>query len=308
MSATTDESPILRQSHTYIGAFVDSLWLEDGLSKNTLGAYRSDLEIFASWLARFHNKHILQTTVVEITAFMAQRRADKASSANRRLTVLKRFFRYMIRQNLLFEDPCLHLRPAKQAQRFPTSLTEAQIEALLAAPNTSEALGLRDRAMLELMYASGLRVSELIQLKLIHIRLNEGVIHIYAGKGNKDRLVPFGAQAAEILAQYLDHSRPELLGDQISEYLFIGRNTGTCLTRQAFWHVIRRYAVIAGISGHLSPHTLRHAFATHLLNHGADLRVVQLLLGHADISTTQIYTHIARERLKNIHQQHHPRG
>jgi integrase/recombinase XerD len=308
MISTKEQSPILRQSLVNIGSFVDSLWLEDGLSQNTLGAYRSDLEIFATWLAKQYQKPILQTSSVEITAFMAERRTDKATSANRRLTVLKRFFRYMIRQNLLTEDPCLHLRAAKQAVRFPTSLSETQVEALMAAPAIDQALGLRDRAMLELMYASGLRVSEMIHLKLIHIRLNEGVIHIVAGKGNKERLVPFGAQAAGWIEDYLKNARPELLGDKTSEYLFIGRHTGDCLTRQAFWYVIRRYATIAGVSGHLSPHTLRHAFATHLLNHGADLRVVQLLLGHADISTTQIYTHIARERLKNIHQQHHPRG
>jgi integrase/recombinase XerD len=287
---------------------LDALWLEDGLSKNTLEAYRSDLEIFAQWLDMTHQRNLLQTSAVDITQFMAIRRADKATSANRRLTVLKRFFRYMIRQNFLIEDPCLQLRPAKQGMRMPVSLTEQQVEALLQAPNLEEDLGLRDRAMIELMYASGLRVSEMIHLKLIHLRLNEGIIHIMGGKGNKERLVPFGGEAAQYLQQYLEQARPQLLQNQTSEYLFIGRHTANCLTRQAFWYVIKRYAQIAGIPGHLSPHTLRHAFATHLLNHGADLRVVQLLLGHADISTTQIYTHIARERLKNIHQQHHPRG
>ena len=308
MDKTQEQSLILRQSIDSISGFIDALWLEDGLSKNTLEAYRSDLEIYANWLDQAHQKNILQSTVVEITDFMAKRRVDKATSANRRLTVLKRFFRYMIRQNRLTEDPCLNLRPAKQAMRFPTSLTEAQVEALLQAPNTEENLGLRDRAMLELMYASGLRVSEIIVLKLIHLRLNEGIIHIIGGKGNKERLVPFGGEAAQWLEQYIEQARPPLLENKTSEYLFIGRHTANCLTRQAFWYVIKRYATLAGIQGHLSPHTLRHAFATHLLNHGADLRVVQLLLGHADISTTQIYTHIARERLKNIHQQHHPRG
>ena len=308
MDKTQEQSLILRQSIDSISGFIDALWLEDGLSKNTLEAYRSDLEIYANWLDQAHQKNILQSTVVEITDFMAKRRVDKATSANRRLTVLKRFFRYMIRQNLLTEDPCLNLRPAKQAMRFPTSLSEAQVEALLQAPNTEENLGLRDRAMLELMYASGLRVSEIIVLKLIHLRLNEGIIHIIGGKGNKERLVPFGGEAAQWLEQYIEQARPPLLENKTSEYLFIGRHTANCLTRQAFWYVIKRYAIVAGIQGHLSPHTLRHAFATHLLNHGADLRVVQLLLGHADISTTQIYTHIARERLKNIHQQHHPRG
>jgi integrase/recombinase XerD len=308
MDKSPEQSLILRQSIDSISGFIDALWLEDGLSKNTLEAYRSDLEIYAHWLDQAHQKNILQSSVVEITDFMAKRRVDKATSANRRLTVLKRFFRYMIRQNLLTEDPCLNLRPAKQAMRFPTSLSEAQVEALLQAPNTEENLGLRDRAMLELMYASGLRVSEIIVLKLIHLRLNEGIIHIIAGKGNKERLVPFGGEAAQWLEQYIEQARPPLLENKTSEYLFVGRHTANCLTRQAFWYVIKRYATLAGIQEHLSPHTLRHAFATHLLNHGADLRVVQLLLGHADISTTQIYTHIARERLKNIHQQHHPRG
>jgi len=308
MDKSPEQSLILRQSIDSISGFIDALWLEDGLSKNTLEAYRSDLEIYAHWLDQAHQKNILQSSVVEITDFMAKRRVDKATSANRRLTVLKRFFRYMIRQNLLTEDPCLNLRPAKQAMRFPTSLSEAQVEALLQAPNTEENLGLRDRAMLELMYASGLRVSEIIALKLIHLRLNEGIIHIIGGKGNKERLVPFGGEAAQWLEQYIEQARPPLLENKTSEYLFVGRHTANCLTRQAFWYVIKRYATLAGIQEHLSPHTLRHAFATHLLNHGADLRVVQLLLGHADISTTQIYTHIARERLKNIHQQHHPRG
>jgi len=308
MDKSPEQSLILRQSIDSISGFIDALWLEDGLSKNTLEAYRSDLEIYAHWLDQAHQKNILQSSVVEITDFMAKRRVDKATSANRRLTVLKRFFRYMIRQNLLTEDPCLNLRPAKQAMRFPTSLSEAQVEALLQAPNTEENLGLRDRAMLELMYASGLRVSEIIVLKLIHLRLNEGIIHIIGGKGNKERLVPFGGEAAQWLEQYIEQARPPLLENKTSEYLFVGRHTANCLTRQAFWYVIKRYATLAGIQEHLSPHTLRHAFATHLLNHGADLRVVQLLLGHADISTTQIYTHIARERLKNIHQQHHPRG
>lgn len=301
-------SPILRQSHQEIAGFIDTLWLEDGLSRNTLEAYRSDLEIYAHWLDTTHQKNILESTELEITGFMAKKRADKATSANRRLTVLKRFFRFCLRQNKLTIDPCLHIRPAKQLMRLPTSLSEKQIEQLLLAPNTDEALGLRDRAMLELMYASGLRVSEIIAIKFLQLRLNEGVIHIIGGKGNKERLVPFGAQAASWIQMYVNEARPSLLGEQQSEFLFIGRYTGEHLSRQAFWYLIKRYAMIAGIEGHLSPHTLRHAFATHLLNHGADLRVVQLLLGHADISTTQIYTHVARERLKNIHQQHHPRG
>jgi integrase/recombinase XerD len=308
MSEKLETSPILKESQSQIDAFCDALWLEDGLAKNSLSAYRQDLLIFATWLDQGYQKKLTQTTPVEITAFMAARQADKATTANRRLTVLKRFFRYAIRSQCLVDDPCQNLRAAKQALRFPTSLSEKQIEDLLSAPQIDAPLGLRDRAMIELMYASGLRVSEIVALKLIHLGMNEGVIRIMGGKGNKERLVPFGAQAAYWLQKYIQEARPLLLGQKISEYLFIGRYTGGGLTRQAFWVLIKRYAVIANIPVKLSPHTLRHAFATHLLNHGADLRVVQLLLGHADISTTQIYTHVARERLKNIHHQHHPRG
>jgi integrase/recombinase XerD len=308
ISIKSNTSTILRQSLDEIAYFIDSLWLENGLSKNTLSAYRSDLEIFANWLFTTYQKSILEATQVELTAFMAAKRADKASSANRRLTVFKRFFRFCIRQNKLKEDPCLYLRQAKQLMRLPVSLSEKQIENLLLAPNVEDPLGLRDRAMLELMYASGLRVSEIIEIKFLHLRLGEGVLHILSGKGNKERLVPFGAQAANWIQRYVDEARASILGNHTSDYLFVGRYTGEHLSRQAFWYMIKRYAIIAGIEGHLSPHTLRHAFATHLLNHGADLRVVQLLLGHADISTTQIYTHVARERLKNIHQHHHPRG
>lgn len=311
MSLTHDlvePSVSLKESQSKIDLFCDGLWLEDGLSKNSLNAYRQDLIIFASWLEREYQKSLTQTTPVEVTAFMAARQADKATTANRRLTVLKRFFRYAIRNGWQMEDPCQNLRAAKQPQRFPSSLSEKQVEDLLAAPNLEEPLGLRDRAMIELMYASGLRVSEIVALKLIHLGMNEGVIRIVGGKGNKERLVPFGAEAATWMQRYLNESRPLLLGNKISEFVFIGRYTGDGLTRQAFWALIKRYALLANIPVKLSPHTLRHAFATHLLNHGADLRVVQLLLGHADISTTQIYTHVARERLKNIHHQHHPRG
>ncbi|MFM8151875.1 MAG: site-specific tyrosine recombinase XerD, partial [Polynucleobacter victoriensis] len=206
----------------------------------------------------------------------------------------------------------LNLRAAKQAPRFPKTLSESQVEALLGAPDTDTPLGIRDRTMLELMYASGLRVSEMVDLKTIEVGLNEGVVRVISGKGGKERLVPFGAEAATWLKKYLEVARPQLLDTKAqhkaTQDLFLARHTGQGMTRQAFWHIIKRYATLAGIDVPLSPHTLRHAFATHLLNHGADLRVVQLLLGHADISTTQIYTHVARERLKNIHQQHHPRA
>jgi integrase/recombinase XerD len=293
-----------------IDQFCDACWLEDGLSKNSLSAYRRDLSLFANWLELDSEctKSIYQVVEADLTAYMASKRDDKASTANRRLTVFKRFYRYALRQHLVEQDPCLKLRAAKQAQRFPKVLSEEQITTLLNTPDTAEALGLRDRTMLELMYASGLRVSEIVSLKTVALGLNEGVVRVVNGKGGKERLVPFGAEAGDWLRRYLQEARPVLLEGKTCQEVFVGRHTGSGLTRQAFWSIIKRYAQLADIKVPLSPHTLRHAFATHLLNHGADLRVVQLLLGHADISTTQIYTHVARERLKSIHAQHHPRG
>jgi integrase/recombinase XerD len=293
-----------------IDQFCDACWLEDGLSKNSLSAYRRDLSLFANWLELDSEctKSIYQVVEADLTAYMASKRDDKASTANRRLTVFKRFYRYALRQHLVEQDPCLKLRAAKQAQRFPKVLSEEQITTLLNTPDTAEALGLRDRTMLELMYASGLRVSEIVSLKTVALGLNEGVVRVVNGKGGKERLVPFGAEAGEWLRRYLQEARHVLLEGKTCQEVFVGRHTGSGLTRQAFWSIIKRYAQLADIKVPLSPHTLRHAFATHLLNHGADLRVVQLLLGHADISTTQIYTHVARERLKSIHAQHHPRG
>ena len=293
-----------------IDQFCDACWLEDGLSKNSLSAYRRDLTLFANWLELDSEctKSIYQVVEADLTAYMASKRDDKASTANRRLTVFKRFYRYALRQHLVEQDPCLKLRAAKQAQRFPKVLSEEQITTLLNTPDTDQALGLRDRTMLELMYASGLRVSEIVSLKTVALGLNEGVVRVVNGKGGKERLVPFGAEAGEWLRRYLQEARHVLLEGKTCQEVFVGRHTGSGLTRQAFWSIIKRYAQLADIKVPLSPHTLRHAFATHLLNHGADLRVVQLLLGHADISTTQIYTHVARERLKSIHAQHHPRG
>ena len=293
-----------------IDQFCDACWLEDGLSKNSLSAYRRDLTLFANWLELDSEgtKSIYQVIEADLTAYMASKRDDKASTANRRLTVFKRFYRYALRQHLVEQDPCLKLRAAKHAQRFPKVLSEEQITTLLNTPDTAEALGLRDRTMLELMYASGLRVSEIVSLKTVALGLNEGVVRVVNGKGGKERLVPFGAEAGEWLRRYLQEARHVLLEGKTCQEVFVGRHTGSGLTRQAFWVIIKRYAQLADIKVPLSPHTLRHAFATHLLNHGADLRVVQLLLGHADISTTQIYTHVARERLKSIHAQHHPRG
>lgn len=295
-----------------IDTFIDALWLEEGLSKNTLEAYRRDLTLYATWLkTRAHPLDLEHSTELELQAyFAAQHAKTKASTANRRLTVFKRYFRWALREGLVSADPCLKLQSAKQALRVPKTLSESQVEALLAAPDTSTALGVRDRTMLELMYASGLRVSELVTLKTFNISLADNVLRV-VGKGSKERLVPFGEIASEWLHRYLTHARAELLAGKQTDDLFItvrGATAGQAMTRVMFWMVVKKYALAAGIRVPLSPHTLRHAFATHLLNHGADLRAVQLLLGHADISTTTIYTHIARERLAQLHARHHPRG
>ncbi len=297
-------------SQNAIDQFCDACWLEDGLSKNTLAAYRRDLSLLAQWLAeqKAPITDLHRVREADLTAYMAAKRSDKATTANRRLTVFKRFYRHALRHGYIPEDPCAKLRAAKQAQRFPKVLGEDQVNALLNAPNIEEPLGLRDRTMLELMYASGLRVSEIVALKTVSLGMNEGVVRVVNGKGGKERLVPFGAEAGQWLRTYLQEARPILLEGKSCQEVFVGRRTGHGLSRQAFWVIIKRYANLAGIVAPLSPHTLRHAFATHLLNHGADLRVVQLLLGHADISTTQIYTHVARERLKSLHATHHPRG
>ena len=300
-----------QQSQQAIDLFLDALWLEDGLSANTLAAYRRDLTLYADWLASHHAQKVLDDTQeVHLQAYAAVRHANsKATSANRRLTVFRRYFHWAAREHRIQVDPTLRLLPAKQAMRVPGTLTEAQVESLLDAPDVQSELGLRDRTMLELMYASGLRVSELVKLKIFEVGLNEHVLRI-TGKGDKERLVPLGLEAATWLQRYMQEARPVLLKGRASDALFVtGRIDGLQgMTRQMFWVIIRKYALQAGIREHLSPHTLRHAFATHLLNHGADLRAVQMLLGHADISTTQIYTHVARERLKQLHARHHPRG
>jgi integrase/recombinase XerD len=290
-----------------IDEFCDTLWLEDGLAKNSLEAYRRDMTLFGTWLAEQHGKDLHAVQAQDILAYFAARHADtKATSANRRLAVLKRFYQMALRQNRIHVDPCLKLKSAKQAPRTPKTLSEAQVEALLAAPDVSTPLGLRDRTMLELMYASGLRVSELVLLKTMELGMNEGVLRI-TGKGAKTRLVPFGEEARQWIERYLKEGRLAILNGQVNDALFVTARGGP-MTRQMFWILIKKHALKADINAPLSPHTLRHAFATHLLNHGADLRVVQLLLGHADISTTQIYTHVARERLKKLHAEHHPRG
>ncbi len=293
-----------------IDTFIDALWLEEGLSKNTLAAYRRDLTLFGNWLAVQGNCLKDGTELLLNSYFADQHAVTRATTANRRLTVFKRFYRWALRERLLAIDPTLKLQAAKQPLRMPKTLTEAQVEALLNAPDTSVALGMRDRTMLELMYASGLRVSELVNLKVLNVSLSDNVLRVF-GKGNKERLVPFGEVASRWLKVYLAQPRAELLAGHASEALFVtqrGSTPGTGMSRVMFWMIVKKYAQLAGITAPLSPHTLRHAFATHLLNHGADLRAVQLLLGHVDISTTTIYTHVARERLKNLHAQHHPRG
>jgi integrase/recombinase XerD len=291
-----------------IDDFCDTLWLEDGLSKNTLDAYRRDLRLFSGWLAKKRpGVGLLQAGQGDIAAYFAARHDDtKASTANRRLSVLKRFYQQALRLHRISEDPCLKLASAKQPARFVHTLSEAQVEALLAAPDLREPLGIRDRTMLELMYASGLRVSELVALRIDEVGMNEGVVRV-TGKGTKTRLVPFGQEARQWIERYLREARGIILNGQQDDALFVTGRGGP-MTRQMFWVVVKKHASKAGITAPLSPHTLRHAFATHLLNHGADLRVVQLLLGHSDISTTQIYTHVARERLKQLHAIHHPRG
>jgi len=291
-----------------IDEFCDTLWLEHGLAKNSLDAYRRDLRLFAGWLhAKRPGRGLLGVQAEDLAGYFAERHADtKPSTANRRLSVLKRFYQLALRRNQVAEDPCLKMATARQPQRFVHTLTEEQVEALLGAPDVSTPLGLRERTMLELMYASGLRVSELVALKLVELSLNDGVLRI-TGKGSKTRLVPFGAEARLWIERYLKDARGIILNGQVDDALFVTGRGGP-MTRQMFWILIKKHAARAGILAPLSPHTLRHAFATHLLNHGADLRVVQLLLGHSDISTTQIYTHVARERLKHLHAHHHPRG
>ncbi|WP_443112949.1 site-specific tyrosine recombinase XerD [Herbaspirillum seropedicae] len=307
MGRTTPKIEAPAVSREAIDEFCDSLWLEDGLSKNTLEAYRRDMTLYAHWLYQERAKALYETQAEDLNAYFAARHDQtKPSSSNRRLAVLKRFFQLALRQHHVAADPCLKLRSARQPQRFPKTLSEGQVEALLAAPDVSTPLGLRDRAMIELMYASGLRVSELVLLKSIEVGMNEGVLRV-TGKGSKTRLVPFGEEAGSWLMRYLGQARAQILQGQVDDALFVTARGGP-MTRQMFWTLIKKYALQAGVTARLSPHTLRHAFATHLLNHGADLRVVQLLLGHADISTTQIYTHVARERLKQLHAAHHPRG
>lgn len=288
-----------------IDVFIDAMWLESGLSKNTLSAYRSDLLQFCRFI---ENTNLLRVEQSHIQRYLAYCLAQgiKSSSSARVLSTLRRFYLYQVRENKITEDPCAQVSSPKLGRPLPKSLSEDEVESLLEAPDINKPLGLRDRAMLETLYATGLRVSELVTLKLLEINMQAGVIRIL-GKGNKERLVPLGQEALEWIERYLQSARAELLKRKLCDAVFITAR-GAAMSRQAFWYLIKRYAQQAGIKHALSPHTLRHAFATHLLNHGADLRSVQILLGHADLSTTQIYTHIARERLQSMHAQHHPRG
>jgi len=288
-----------------IDQFLDAVWVEQGLSENTLSAYGSDLRIFAKWLA---GKSMLEVDGAELSSFLASRYKEGIGnrSSARILSSLRRFYAYYIRENNIKVDPTALIESPHIGQPLPASLSEQDVELLLDAPEVTNALGFRDRAMLEMLYATGLRVSELVNLKFEQISFRQGVVRII-GKGNKERLVPVGEEAMSWLENYMGQARKTILGERQCDYLFVTNRAGS-MTRQAFWHIIKRHAKKAGINKELSPHTLRHAFATHLLNHGADLRVVQLLLGHSDLSTTQIYTHIARERLKELHSKYHPRG
>ncbi|MGZ5129709.1 MAG: site-specific tyrosine recombinase XerD [Caldimonas sp.] len=299
--------PVPAASTAAIDRFVDAVWIEDGLAANTLVAYRRDLALLAAFLAGSGGKALLEASEADLREYAVARHAGSAAtSTNRRLTVFKRFFRWALRERLVSADPTLRLATARQPLRVPKSLSEAQVEKLLAAPDVDSLLGLRDRTMLELMYASGLRVSELVGLKTVDVSFVEGALRV-TGKGAKERLVPFGEEAHAWMKRYLGEARAAILGGRSSDAFFVTARGGP-MTRQMFWKLVKAHALAAGIAVPLSPHTLRHAFATHLLNHGADLRAVQMLLGHADISTTTIYTHVARERLKSLHAMHHPRG
>jgi len=295
-----------------IEQFIDVIWMERGLSENTLSAYRTDLKNFASWLSQLSNKRLSddlinanRDTIVKYLSELEAREISARSRA-RFLSSLRRFYAYLLREKKIEVDPVALIDSPKLGRSLPKTLTEEDVESLLDAPNISTLLGLRDRVLLEVLYATGLRVSELVGLQLTEINLQQGVLRV-TGKGNKERLVPLGEEAINWLEKYISNTRSDLLKGQVTDALFV-TTRGAAMTRQAFWYLIKRYAVQAEIASTISPHTLRHAFATHLLNHGADLRVVQMLLGHSDLSTTQIYTHVAQARLKSLHSQHHPRG
>jgi len=304
--AVSDERPRPRDGdRSLVESFVDAMWMERGLAANTLSAYRSDLLQFAAWLAE-RGRALPSTRREDVLGYLASLALASPRTTARRLASLRRFFRHRLREGLIDEDPCARVEAPRLGRPLPATLTEAEVERLLAAPDADKAEGLRDRAMLEMLYATGLRVSELVNLGADQVNLRQGVVRV-TGKGSKERLVPLGDEAVRWLERFLAEARPALAAGAASDALFPTRRGGP-MTRQAFWYGIKRHARHAGVRKPLSPHTVRHAFATHLLNHGADLRVVQLLLGHRNISTTQIYTHVARQRLKALHAQHHPRG
>lgn len=296
-----------QKNQQLVDLYLDALWIEKGVSQNTLDAYRTDLMLFANWLGSARGIALLEVGRADILDNLAYRlqQGIKARSTSRLLSCLRGLYRYLLREKKISEDPTLQIENPKKGRPLPSSLTEDEVEVLLNAPDTGQALGLRDQTMLEVLYACGLRVTELVSLEMNQINLRQGVIRLF-GKGNKERLVPLGEQAIDRLEVYFKEGRSDLL--KAPSNIVFPSQRGSAMTRQAFWHRIKYYSVLAGIDKHLSPHTLRHAFASHLVNNGADLRVVQLLLGHSDLSTTQIYTHIAQQRLKTLHQQHHPRA
>ena len=301
------EADASNSTEAVIDKFLDAIWMERGLSANTLGAYRADLVSLRRWLAD-RDVSLVYATRSDLLAFIAWRteQGAKPRSTARQLSSFRRFYRFLLRESVIQEDPTIKIDMPRIGRSLPQSLTEGEVEALLAAPDVSDPLGHRDRTMLEVLYATGLRVSELINLKQSEINLNQGVLRI-VGKGDRERLIPLGEEAQSWIREFILGPRSEILLERQTDYLFPTRR-GECMTRQAFWHIIKRYSKQADIGSKMSPHTLRHAFATHLLNNGADLRVVQLLLGHSDLSTTQIYTHVARARMKELHAEHHPRG
>ena len=303
--ASEKQSAFLIKSKQVIDSFLDSLWMERGLSENTLSAYRSDLTQFSFWLE--HKKvDLLKVEAKDILAYLSSLENASVRTVARRLSSLRRLYEYLLRENKIKQNPVSNVDAPRLGRTLPKSLTEDEVENLLNAPDTAPATGVRDKAMLELLYATGLRVTELVSLTIQQVNLRQGVVRV-TGKGNKERLVPMGEEANAWIERYLSSARSEILGNAITDAMFPS-NRGKAMTRQTFWHMVKRYAVVAESKKTLSPHVLRHAFATHLINHGADLRVVQMLLGHSDISTTQIYTHVARERLKDLHAEHHPRG
>ena len=306
MNQSSNNIPELSEtSKRVVDTFLDALWMERGLSDNTLSAYRSDLYKFALWL-QTQKFDVLNADANNILAYLSIAEEATARTVARRLSSIRRLYEYLLRENQIKQNPASNIDAPRLGRSLPKSLTEDEVEALLNAPDTEDILGIRDKCMLEVLYATGLRVSELVGLTVQQLNLRQGVIRV-TGKGNKERLVPLGEEATQWLEKYISVSRNEILNKTMTDDLFPSKR-GKAMTRQTFWYMIKRYAVVAGVNKELSPHVLRHAFATHLINHGADLRVVQMLLGHSDISTTQIYTHVARERLKDLHGQHHPRG